>query len=225
MKLLLPLLILLSGCGTSLYGEAGLDRLVGDAPPSQDLAWELRWVLPDEGGVRVGCSLESTTALPEQESLPFGFLEVDSPTQVDPAAWIDLKGARYAVGLPTLLDREAFVGRATADSPFAGVWGISAYQAYLVVEGDADRVIDALDLQTEEPTGGLSVGTHLVDLWADAVLDTGTLAGSIFLFEDLVALGEDVDDGPIALVGLSEATDSEHQVWSGEALGGFEGCP
>lgn len=220
----LPLMLLLTGCGSSLYGEHGLGLLVGEEPPSSELAWELRWVQPADGLV-LGCDLEPTSALGEQEGLPFGFLEVDSPTQVVPAAWNDVAGGRFALALPTLLDREASVERSSAAAPFAGVWGISAYQAYLVVEGDGAAVANALDIPLSGEERTLAEGVHLVDLWTDPVVDTGTMVGAVFLFDSVVPLALDGDEGPLALVALDETTDNERAVWSGEALGGLDGCP
>ena len=67
---------MLTGCGTSLYGEQGLDLLVGEEPPSVTLAWELRWSLGEGEGLRVGCGLEGVEPSDDQDGLPFGFLDV-----------------------------------------------------------------------------------------------------------------------------------------------------
>jgi hypothetical protein len=147
MRRLLPLLLLLAGCD-SLLGEQGIDFFDEEVVP--ELTWEFRWWNGQKGGLVVGCDAPFMEVYVDEDDLELGFVQAEPVVPTQPAAWVDVQGSRYALGLGLAVGEA--VETEVTEPGMENVWAAAPFQAFLVIDGPPEPVLDALDLDPYTPS-------------------------------------------------------------------------
>ncbi len=210
----MPLLAV--GCGDSLFSGDRLDDLFGIVPIPERVGWELRWLSAD--GLVADCATVPADVLDDSDAA-FGELLATPPEDVTPEVWLEEGGsARWALGLPVLVDRDAYApdddGPYSLD-PHTGIYGVAYGQALLFAEGNPD-VLDEWLIDGAHRV--VEAERSWVELLVPVVVATGAIDG---------ALLEAEPESAGLWVTQVEHLDHEATLWTGEALGGLayaEGC-
>ena len=203
--------VLTTACGDSLRSGEALDELFGLTPVPENVAWEMRWFV-GEDGLLLSCELHDAEVVFEDDAI-FGEIVV-SPPRPEPPYLFDADGVNWALGFPVLVDVDRYDDALPRRAPRSldesrGVWGIPPGIALLVAEGDAQALEDQLLV---DGAWALEEGAVWVEVVATAVAISGRLDGALVVVDDftdlLVFQREHIDEAVM-------------DVWSGLSLGGL----
>lgn len=221
----LSLLLWLSACGDPLFDrptvglidDTGYSTSYSSPEELTDPYVSVRWFAGEEQGTHVPCDgapaeVRNATEIPVIARRPDASL-------LEPPAWAELDGARYAIGMLVLSDGP-YAGRSSADEPLGGVWGFDDSRVLVEIEGAPSVVEKALEIER----GSLVDGPNWLFVAPKPPLTNGW--EQVLTTTAFYAYGSDTDDA-LVVYPTSEAYFHMLRLAAGLGPGGitFEACP